>query len=205
MVIAGKSIFCPIETFLQTAPACGLLTEVIELWVIIFQTILQRLASNARTEEDESMKTMIKQCSLSALLVLGLLLLGTVARAQSCKMDATITSSNITIPAKINPAKKYDVRVTVENSGTCTWDTTSKIRLSIKIVKGPSGAATQRDELTPIVDLKYKVLPGKSQTFNYEIEGPYYLGRYTLEWIMLLNNKPFGNEMRKDIEVVPPK
>jgi hypothetical protein len=120
-------------------------------------------------------------------------------------MDATMTTSSVTIPAKINPAKEYPVRVTVENSGTCTWETSSKIRLSIKIVRGPSGSAVQRDELTPIVELKYKVEPGKSHTFNYDIKGPYYLGRYTIEWIMTMNNKPFGNEVEKTIEVVPPK
>lgn len=126
------------------------------------------------------------------------------ANAQSCKMDATLTPSGINIPKKIVPAKEYQVDVTVKNSGTCTWEPSSKIRLSIKIVRGPSGSAVQRDELTPIVELKYKVEPGKSQPFHYTIEGPYYLGSYTLEWVMVVNNKPFGNEEKKIIEVVAP-
>ncbi len=126
------------------------------------------------------------------------------AHAQTCEMDATISPSGIRIPTKIIPAKEYDVDVTVKNSGTCTWGRSSKIRLSIKIVRGPSGSAAQRDELTPIVELKDQVEPGESQRFNYEIEGPYYLGSYTLEWIMVVNNKPFGNEVKKVIEVVAP-
>lgn len=151
------------------------------------------------------MKGTINRIATSILIGFGALLAAAAANAQSCQMDATITTSGVTIPAKINPAKEYPVRVTVENSGTCSWDAGSKIRLSIKIVRGPSGTAMQRDELTPIVELKYKIDPGKSHTFNYDIEGPYYLGRYTLEWIMTINNKPFGNEVEKQIEVVPPK
>jgi hypothetical protein len=151
------------------------------------------------------MKRAIKNLSISAILICGIMLAGFEANAQSCTMDATITTSGVSIPTKIYPAKEYPVRVTVENSGTCTWETSSKIRLSIKIARGPSGSAMQRDELTPIVELKYKVEPGKSHTFNYEIEGPYYLGQYTLEWIMTINNKEFGNEVSKNIEVVAPK
>lgn len=151
------------------------------------------------------MRKIISRIGALTLLIFGFLTAAASVNAQSCRMDARITTSGVTIPAKINPAKTYPVRVTVENSGTCTWDTGSKIRLSIKIVRGPSGTAMQRDELTPIVELKYKIEPGKNHTFNYEIEGPYYLGRYTLEWIMTLNNKAFGNEVEKIIEVVPPK
>jgi hypothetical protein len=151
------------------------------------------------------MRRIINRIAASTLIGFGVLFTAHGVNAQSCQMDATISTSGVTIPAKINPAKEYPVRVTVENSGTCTWDTGSKIRLSIKIVRGPSGTAMQRDELTPIVELKYKIEPGKSHTFNYDIEGPYYLGRYTLEWIMTINNKPFGNEVEKQIEVVPPK
>jgi hypothetical protein len=151
------------------------------------------------------MRKIIKRLGTAVLMSFGFIICALEASGQSCQMDATITTSGVTIPAKINPAKEYPVRVTVENSGTCTWETSSKIRLSIKIARGPSGSAVQRDELTPIVELKYKIEPGKSHTFNYDIEGPYYLGRYTLEWIMTMNNKPFGNEVEKTIEVVPPK
>jgi hypothetical protein len=151
------------------------------------------------------MKNLISRIVMAGAVAGGLLLTAAGASAQSCHMDATLTTSSVTIPAKINPAKEYTVRVVVENSGTCTWETGSKIRLSIKIVRGPSGSAVQRDELTPIVDLKYKIEPGKSNTFQYEIEGPYYLGRYTLQWVMTINNKAFGNDVEKIIEVVPPK
>lgn len=127
------------------------------------------------------------------------------ASSQACNMDSTISPGRVRIPAKINPGKKYSVAVTVTNSGTCTWETSGRIRLSIKIVRGPSGSGTQRDELTPIVELKYKVPPSRSHTFHYDIEGPNYLGRYTIEWILVTQNRPFGNEVRKTIEVVQPK
>lgn len=127
------------------------------------------------------------------------------AAGQTCEMDATIGSSGVDIPDRIVPARKYNVRVSVENSGTCAWETSSRVRLSIKIVRGPSGSSMQRDELTPIVELKQKVPPGKSNVFYYEIEGPYYLGNYTLEWIMTVNNKPFGSEARRTIEVAAPR
>lgn len=124
------------------------------------------------------------------------------ADGQTCEMDAALTPSGINIPNKLVQAKEYQVDVTVKNSGTCAWEPSSKIRLSIKIVRGPSGSAMQRDELTPIVELKYKVEPGKPHSFHYTVEGPAYPGPYTLEWVMVMNNKPFGNEERKSIEAV---
>jgi hypothetical protein len=141
--------------------------------------------------------------NMSIVFAVGLMFsMSSSADAQTCAMDATLTSSGINIPAKIVQAKEYQIDVTVKNSGTCAWEPSSRIRLSIKIVRGPSGSAMQRDELTPIVELKYKVQPGKTHSFHYTIEGPAYPGNYTLEWIMVMNNKPFGNEIRKSIEGV---
>lgn len=151
------------------------------------------------------MRKLISRMAAVAMMIGAALLAATETNAQSCKMDADIRPSGITIPAKINPAREYTVRVVVENSGTCSWETGSRIRLSVRIVRGPSGSPTQRDELTPILELKNKVEPGRSITFQYEIEGPYYLGRYTLQWVMTIANKDFGMEAEKTIEVVAPK
>jgi hypothetical protein len=139
-------------------------------------------------------------------LTLGLIfLLSEPARGQTCDMDAQIRPSDVVIPSQIVVNKTYRVRVTVVNNGTCNWDTSSGIRLSIKILRGPSSSATERDELTPIVDLKYKIKPNDRHEFEYEITGPYYLGNYTLEWKMVRQNKWFGDAVTKQITVVPPK
>lgn len=151
------------------------------------------------------MRKVLLRTAAALMLTGAALLAATETYAQTCKMDADIRPGSITIPAKINPAKEYTVRVVVENSGTCSWETGSRIRLSVRIVRGPSGSPVQRDELTPILELKSKVEPGRSITFQYEIEGPYYLGRYTLRWVMTMSNKDFGTEAEKTIEVVAPK
>lgn len=143
--------------------------------------------------------------------VFTMFLLGTIfllsqpTKAQSCEMDAQIRPSDVSIPNQIVVNKTYRVQVTVVNNGTCNWETSSGIRLSIKILRGPSGSAAQRDELTPIVELKYKIKPNQRHEFEYEITGPYYLGNYTLEWKMVQHNKPFGDVVTRQITVVPPK
>ena len=128
------------------------------------------------------------------------------AGAQSCKMDSKFGSSNIYIPSKLTVGKEYHVKVEITNSGSCNWDKTH-VSLSIKIVRGPSGAAMQRDELTPEKGmlLTQGTLSGKVAEFEYDITGPYYPGSYTMEWQLLADGKPFGVKVQKAVEVIPPK
>ncbi|MEW6126899.1 MAG: NBR1-Ig-like domain-containing protein [Acidobacteriota bacterium] len=151
------------------------------------------------------MKTLITKTTFTILTLGMIFLLSQITNAQSCEMDAQMRPSDVVIPSQIVVNKTYRVRVTVVNNGSCNWDTSSGIRLSIKILRGPSGSSAQRDELTPIVDLKYKIKPGDRHEFEYEITGPYYLGNYTLEWKMVKQNKWFGDAVTKPITVVPPK
>lgn len=115
--------------------------------------------------------------------------------------DAQLRSSDIDIPATIRTGQDYEVRVKVKNVGTTTWQPRQYF-LKIRIVRGPSGSSTQRDELAPYVELKNPVAPGEWHTFHYRIEGPSYVGTYQLEWVMSNGRDEFGDDVREQIRVI---
>ena len=114
--------------------------------------------------------------------------------------DAEIRTSNVDIPTRMEAGKKYRVRVTVKNNGTIKWEG-HPFALSSRIYRGPSGSATQRDELTPLVDLKGAVDTNGSHTFEYYVEAPNYAGTYELEWSMMRGSTKFGDKVRRTITV----
>ena len=139
--------------------------------------------------------------TLQSLLMLALLALLTPAVSQTLRDDAQMRSSDVDIPNVIQVGRTYRVRVGVKNSGTTTWQA-RKYFLRVKIVRGPSGSPTQREQLTPYLELKNPVAPGESHTFLYEIEGPPYLGEYRLEWVMSNGRDDFGDSVIRAIRVV---
>jgi hypothetical protein len=125
--------------------------------------------------------------------------------SQSCEMDSSFAPSNIDIvPSKVLVAKPARVRVDIVNSGTCTWDRSS-VKLAIKVIRKPSGSPSTIKEIPEELALRQSVYSKKSHTWYFEITGPYYLGTYTLEFTLTNKGKPFGNEVQKIFEVVPPK
>lgn len=122
---------------------------------------------------------------------------------QECVYDGKFSASNINMPATLYPDQKDDVEITVENIGTCNWRG-NEVEMRVSIYRGPSGAKVQRDELIPSAPL-YAPETGYRGTcrFLYKIEGPYYLGEYTLEFVLMYKGQKFGDLVRKTIKIVP--
>jgi hypothetical protein len=142
------------------------------------------------------------------LMPLAIIAFATLAQAQikaqqECVFDAQFSSSNISMPATLYPDQKGQVTITVENIGTCIWKG-NEVELKVSIYKGPSGAKVQRDELVPSAEL-YAQTTGYREhyKFIYEMEGPYYLGEYTLEFVMIYKGQKFGDVVKKTIKIVP--
>jgi hypothetical protein len=142
-----------------------------------------------------------------------LLLLTATTRAQiksqqECVYDGQFSSSNIDLPSEMYPDQKGEVRVTVRNVGTCTWNPRD-VELRVTIKKGPSGSPIQRDELLPSSsETLYPptTTAGESATVRYGIEAPYYLGSYELEFVLMFKGQKFGEiGVTKTIKIVPKK
>jgi hypothetical protein len=114
--------------------------------------------------------------------------------------DAEIRTSDIKISRTMSSGKTYYVTVRVRNNGDIRWSGRG-FSLSSKIYRGPSGSPTQRDELTPEVDLKSVVETTEYYKFDYKVEAPNYKGQYILEWTMMKNSRPFGDKTRATIKV----
>lgn len=131
-----------------------------------------------------------------------------IKSSQECVYDGEVRSSNISMPNEMYPDQKGEVRITVRNVGTCTWNPRDvEVRVTIK--KGPSGSPVQRDELLPSSsETLYPptTTPGESATVRYGIEAPYYLGVYELEFVLMYKGQKFGDlNVTKDIKIVPKK
>jgi hypothetical protein len=141
-------------------------------------------------------------------LLLGVAFLGlsaTTGYSQSCKMDSSFAQSDIDIvPTKVLVAKPARVRVDILNAGTCRWDKGS-IKLAIQVLRKPPGSPSAIKEIPTELPLRIGVESKKTHTWYFEITGPYYLGSYTLEFKLTDKGRPFGNEVEKTFEVVPPK
>lgn len=153
------------------------------------------------------MKTRIAIMAISAILF------SAFARAQiksqqECVYDGQFSSSNISMPGEMYPDQKGEVRVTVRNVGSCIWHPRD-VELRVSIKKGPSGAPIQRDELLPSSSetlYPQETGPGESATVRYNIEAPYYLGNYELEFVLMFKGQKFGElGVTKTIKIVPKK
>ncbi len=122
---------------------------------------------------------------------------------QECVFDAKIT--NVDLLDNMYPDQKDAVYITVENMGTCIWKG-NEVELRVTIYKGPSGSKIQRDELVPSSPL-YAPTTGYRETckFAYNVEAPYYLGAYTMEYQMMYKGQKFGPSVKEIITVVPKK
>jgi hypothetical protein len=125
-----------------------------------------------------------------------------VSKAESINsaLDAEIRTSDIRIPRTMKSGRKYSVIVKVKNTGDVKW-TGRPFMLTSKIYRGPSGSPTQRDELTPIIDLKSDVNTGAYFSFHYDVEAPNFKGDYILEWTMKKGSSAFGDKTRKTVKV----
>lgn len=129
---------------------------------------------------------------------------------QECVYDGEIRSSNISLPGEMYPDQKAQVKITVKNVGTCTWNAKGQsVELRVSIKTGPSGAKIQRDELLPSSsETLYPptTITGESATLSYNIEAPYYLGSYVLEFVLMFNGQEFGDiGVTKVLKIVPKK
>lgn len=115
-------------------------------------------------------------------------------------MDSSFAPSNIDIPTRMETGQTARVRVNVFNSGTCIWQERF-VKLSIKVIRKPSRAPYPLEEFKSELKLTKAVYPEKTHTWYYEITAPTYAGRYELEWTMTNQDKPFGVQVRKTIEV----
>jgi hypothetical protein len=110
------------------------------------------------------------------------------------------------MPSQLYPDQKEEIRVTLRNVGTCTWNPRD-VELRVSIKKGPSGSPIQRDELLPSSsETLYPptTKPGESATVRYGIEAPYYLGSYELEFVLMFKGTKFGElGVTKTIKIVP--
>lgn len=127
---------------------------------------------------------------------------------QECIYDGQFSSSNIDLPSEMYPDQKSEVRVTLRNVGTCTWNPRD-VELRVTIKKGPSGSPIQRDELLPSSsETLYPptTTAGESATVRYGIEAPYYLGSYELEFVLMFKGQKFGEfGVTKTVKIVPKK
>lgn len=133
---------------------------------------------------------------------LGILFAG-FASAQSCTMEAAFAPSNVDIPTRLETGQSARVRVNVFNSGTCDWSTRF-VKLTIKVIRKPSGAPYPLEEFKSEFRLRNLIRPRQDHTWYYEIQAPMYAGRYELEWAMTNEDKPFDMRVRKTIEVNVP-
>lgn len=133
---------------------------------------------------------------------------GQVKSSQECVYDGQFSTSNIDMPSELYPDQKEEVRVTLRNVGTCTWNPRD-VELRVTIRKGPNGAPIQRDELLPSSSetlYPQTTKPGESATVRYGIEAPYYLGPYELEFVLMYKGQKFGElGVTKTIKIVPKK
>jgi hypothetical protein len=118
-------------------------------------------------------------------------------------MDSSFAPSNVDIPTRIVTGESARVRVNIFNSGTCAW-IKSKVNLAIKVIRKPPRAPYPLEEFKSELSLRDNVISKKDHTWYYEINAPSYPGKYELEWTLTVNNKPFGVQVRKTIEVVLP-
>lgn len=120
----------------------------------------------------------------------------------AAEWDAEIRASNIRIKTPMKAGTRYDVEVKVKNIGTATWSRSDRIRLTSRIYRGPSGAPTQRDELTPDAEVGDDIAPNTTVDVEYRVEAPDYVGSYTIEWTMMKGSTKFGDRVQKTIKVV---
>lgn len=126
--------------------------------------------------------------------------------SQSCTLDAKVINSSY---FKYNPkpagaGKDVKVYIAFKNTGTCSWDV-GKVKLFIEVVTKPSTAKGDISALTPYIALKNKVAAGDMWEVEYTFECPYYLGRYMLNWQVMVNNKKIGPPYKDWITIEPPK
>ena len=130
------------------------------------------------------------------------LLFAGFASAQ-CTMESSFAPSNIDIPTRMETGQTARVRVNVHNSGTCIWFGRD-VKLEIKVIRKPTKAPYPLEEFKSELKLKNSVYPESTNTWYYEIKAPMYAGRYELEWTMTNDDRPFGVQVRKTIEVNVP-
>jgi hypothetical protein len=120
---------------------------------------------------------------------------GTKAESKMQSYDAEIRESNIRFPRTMKPGKSYNVSVKVRNNGDVRWSG-REFSLRSRIYRGPSGSPTQRDELTPEIDLTSVVETNEYYTFDYKVVAPNYQGQYILEFHMVRGSRHFGDTTR---------
>jgi len=98
--------------------------------------------------------------------------------------------------------ERVRVRVNIFNSGTCLWQTRF-VKLSIRVVRKPSGSPYPLEEFKSELPLRQSVSPKEEHTWYYEVTGPAHVGSYELEWTLVSGLKAFGSSVRKTVEVVP--
>lgn len=125
---------------------------------------------------------------------------GTSALA-SAPLDAQFSRSSIKIPSTMKAGQSYDVTIKVKNVGDIKWQGRN-IRMKSKIKRGPSGAPTQREELTPEVNLSATVNTGQTWDCRFKVQASKWTGRYTLQYSMADGRNEFGDKVDMDVEVV---
>jgi hypothetical protein len=120
-------------------------------------------------------------------------------------MQSKIASSDVRLPDEIHSGKKLQVYVTAYNIGDCDW-MNGEVAMRVTIVRGPSGSAVEREELTTQGDIKMDRTEVDSKSgygkFYYDIEGPDYAGEYILQFQLVHKGKPFGAKVQQDITVI---
>ncbi len=95
---------------------------------------------------------------------------------------------------KMAAGNKYDVSVTMQNTGKTTWSKNSDYTLGF--LDSLLNIANNNLKYTKI-DLPYEVMPGKEVTFNFTINAPSAPGTYEYRWSMMHGNKYFGEPGEK--------
>lgn len=137
--------------------------------------------------------------TLFVLVMLALFVSGIPALAKS--LDAEMRHSDVRIPTTMKVGQKYDVTIKVKNSGDVRWQG-RRFAMKSKILRSPSGAPAQRDELTPDIELTDVINTGATWSCHFKVEAPDWTGEYTLEYSMADGNTLFGDRVDVRINVV---
>jgi RHS repeat-associated protein len=107
----------------------------------------------------------------------GLICLGAAATAQAANNAAFVSQS---IPTIMTPGQTYSVSVTMQNTGTTTWSSSTYHKL---------GTQNPQDNTTwtglSRVALPNDVAPGQNVTFTFNVTAPSTPGMYNFQWKMV--------------------
>lgn len=127
----------------------------------------------------------------------------TVKKTCECTYEGNISSSIRASDSKLYEGKKYKATVRVENTGTCTWGS-REVELRAKILRCPSGSACNRPELIPSNAMltDRDIIRGYTFEFDYDFTCPTWIGKFTIQFQLYYQNKPFGDPIPFYIEVL---